>query len=565
MSVFFRQSRAGMWGRVCVLVALLLNAGACADTGDVPQWGLFEAAFAATIDSDDPFQDHEFFVTFTSPSRRSVTVRGFWDGGSVWRVRFSPDEQGAWTFTTRSVPTDDGLHARSGRFHVGEPGDDTAFERHGPIRVAASGTHLEHADGTPFFWLADTGWNAALKATREEWARYLETRREQGFSAIQWVATEWRAAPTGDRLNERAFTGRERIAINTAFFQRLDARVAALQRAGLLNVPVLLWAIGAGADPDVNPGHSLPEDQAIRLAQYMVARWQGYNSVWFLAGDGDYRGARAERWKRIGRAVFGDGPHAPVVMHPAGMHWILDDFRDESWVGIHGYQSGHGDDERTLRWITEGPPATEWNTEPARPFINLEPPYENHLAYQSREPLTAYAVRRATWWSLLNAPTAGVSYGGHGVWGWDDGSGPPTDHANAGTPLPWREALEMPAAVAMRHVVDLFTSIDFWRLRPAQELLVEQPGAADASHFISVSASPERDLLVAYTPATPVVSLRVDAVAEGSQTFWMNPRTGERTPATAIVQRKTMRFTAPGDEDWVLVASAAPAAPVAEP
>lgn len=565
MPFFLRQSRAGTWACVGVLAALLLNVVACTDAGDVRQWGLFEAAFAATIDSDDPFQDHELFVTFTSPSKRSVTVRGFWDGGSVWRVRFSPDEQGLWTFATRSVPTDGGLHARSGRFQVGEPDDDTAFERHGPIRVAASGTHLEHADGTPFFWLADTGWNAALKATRDEWAGYLETRRDQGFTAIQWVATEWRAAPTGDRLNERAFTGRERIAINTAFFQRLDARVAALQRAGLLNVPVLLWAIGSGSDPDVNPGHSLPEDQAIRLAQYMVARWQGYSSVWFLAGDGDYRGPRAERWKRIGRAVFGDGPHAPVVMHPGGMHWILDEFREEPWVDINGYQSGHGDDERALRWITEGPPATQWNTQPIRPFINLEPPYENHLAYQSREPLTAHAVRRATWWSLLNTPTAGVSYGGHGVWGWDDGSGPPTDHANAGTPLPWREALEMPGATGMRHVVDLFTSIEFWRLRPAQELLVEQPGAADASQFISVSASPERDLLVAYTPAASVVSLRVDAIAEGSQTFWVNPRTGERTPATATVQRKTMQFTAPGDEDWVLVASAAPVAPAAEP
>ncbi|MEZ4664190.1 MAG: DUF4038 domain-containing protein [Caldilineaceae bacterium] len=58
----------------------------------------------------------------------------------------------------------------------------------------------------------------------------------------------------------------------------------------------------------------------------------------------------------------------------------------------------------------------------------MEPPYENHVAYQSGQPHDAHSVRRAMYWSLLNAPTAGVTYGGHGVWGWDDGSTPPVDH-----------------------------------------------------------------------------------------------------------------------------------------
>lgn len=559
MFLFIRHTAARVLARSGALLALLMTMTACAPSSDIPQWGVFEAAFAAASESDDPFQEQELLVTFTSPSKKSVTVRGFWDGGSVWRVRFSPDEQGLWTFSTRSVPVDEGLHGRSGRFEVGSPRDGTPVEAHGPVRVAASGTHLEHADGTPFFWLADTGWNAALKATPDEWTTYLETRREQGFNAIQWVATEWRAAPTGDRTNERAYSGRERIAVNTAFFQRLDSRVAALHEAGLLNVPVLLWAISSGADPDVNPGHSLPEDQAILLARYMVARWQAYPSVWLLAGDGDYRGQRAERWKRIGRAVFGDEPHAPVALHPGGQHWILDDFLDEPWLGIHGYQSGHGDDERALRWITEGPASTEWKTEPARPFINLEPPYEYHLGYQSRQPLSPYTVRRAIWWSLLNAPTAGVSYGGHGVWGWDDGSGPPTDHPNAGTPLPWSKALYMPAAGQMRHVAAFFSSIGFWRLRPSQELLARQPGADDASDFIAVSASPERDLLVAYTPVSQVVSLRAGAIAAGSQVSWFNPRTGEHAEAVAATAREMLQFPAPGEGDWVLVASTAPA------
>jgi hypothetical protein len=531
----------------------------------VRRWGLFEATFTSARTYENPLHDAELGVTFTAPSRRVHAVRGFWDGGTTWRVRFSPDEVGNWTFTTSATPESDaGLHAKKGAFRVSAAKGATRFERHGPIRVSPSRTFLEHADGTPFFWLADTGWNAGLLSTPEEFDHYVSQRNRQKFTAVQWVTTQWRASPQGDRLNELAFTGTDRIAINPAFFQRLDARMDALNRAGLLSAPVMLWAIGGGSNPAVNPGFSLPEDQAIRLAQYMVARWQGHDVLWILPGDGDYRGERAEKWKRIGRAVFGpsarvdstarSGPaaHAPVVLHPGGMHWVLREFQHEPWIDIHGYQSGHGDDDKTLRWMTEGPPAKEWKTEPVRPFINLEPPYENHIAYQSRKPIPPLTVRRAVYWSLLNAPTAGVTYGGHGVWGWDDGTKPPTDHAGSGIPLPWKQALLMPAAEQMAHVASLFTSIDFWRLRPAPDVLAEQPGTEAAARFITAAASDKRDLLVVYTPEGRTIALNADRVPRG-RAAWHNPRTGERTTAAATRSGTVVRFEAPGDGDWVLL------------
>jgi hypothetical protein len=314
----------------------------------------------------------------------------------------------------------------------------------------------------------------------------------------------------------------------------------------------MLWAIAGGSNPDINPGLSLPEDQAIRLAQYLVARWQGHDVLWILPGDGDYRGERAEKWKRIGRAVFGDGPHAPVILHPGGMHWVLEEFLDEPWLDLHGYQSGHGDDDRTLRWMTGGPPARDWKTTPVRPFINLEPPYENHIAYQSKKPIPPLVVRRAVYWSLLNTPTAGVSYGGHGVWGWDDGTTTPTDHAGTGIPLPWQKALLMPAAEQMAHVAGLFTSIDFWRLKPAPDALAEQPGTDNASRYITVAAAESRDLLVAYTPAPGTIAIKVDALPRGTAE-WHDPRTGARSRATGTRDGAIVRYQTPGAGDWALV------------
>ena len=520
---------------------------------EVPRWGLFEATFRSTQTPDNPLQDTELRVAFTSPSRQTFSVRGFWDGGDTWRVRFSPGEIGQWAYATNAVPESNaGLHAQSGAFRVIAPSGQTRFDRHGPVRVSRSGTFLEHADGTPFFWLSDTGWNAALLSTTDEWQHYLEQRVRQRFTAVQWVSTQWRASPEGDRLHERAFSGEDRIAINPRFFQRLDEKVTALNRAGLLSAPVLLWAIGGGSTPVVNPGFSLPEDQAIRLAQYMVARWQAHDVVWILPGDGDYRGEKSEKWKRIGRAVFGGSHHAPVVLHPGGMHWVLREFQNEDWVTIHGYQSGHGDDDKTLAWMTEGPPARDWTMEPTRPFINLEPPYENHLAYQSRKPIPPHVVRRAIYWSLLNAPTAGVSYGGHGVWGWDDGTKTPTDHPGSGIPLSWKEALVMPGAEQMAHLAALFTSIEFWRLRPAPALLAEQPGAGAPARFIASAASGTGDLAIMYSPEVPTITLKAETAPRGDAT-WFNPRTGARSAATGVRLESTVRFDAPGEGDWVLV------------
>src|SRR4051794_19888990 len=42
---------------------------------------------------------------------------------------------------------------------------DDPFAAHGKLRVAKSGTYLEHADGTPFFFLADTAWTGPALST----------------------------------------------------------------------------------------------------------------------------------------------------------------------------------------------------------------------------------------------------------------------------------------------------------------------------------------------------------------------------------------------------------------
>ena len=522
----------------------------------IPRWARVELNLESNTKFANPIQEATLMAAVIPPSKHERAVEGFWDGGNTWKIRFAPDEIGEWQSNLFLVKRDgEVLQTASGHFVCGPASGDTPFELHGPIRLAANKRHLEHADGTPFFWLADTAWNGPLRSTEAEWELYLRERQRQKFTAVQWVATQWRAAPDGDQQGQLAFTGHEQIAINPAFFQRMDQRIKTTTRAGLLNVPVLLWAIGAGSNPTVDPGFGLPEDQAILLARYMVARWSAYPVVWILAGDGKYQGGYAERWRRIGRALFNDKPHAPVAMHCGGQQWPAEEFRREQWLDILGYQSGHGDGEETWRWLAEGPPARDWSVEPRLFQLNLEPAYENHVAYQSGQPHAPQAVRRAIYWSLLNAPTAGVTYGGHGIWGWDDGSGPPVDHPNSGTPLPWRQALTMPGAEQMAQVATLFSKIEWWRLRPEPLLVVNQPGAEAVTQTIMAAQAEAGDLVVVYLSVGGAVAIRTTRLKPNLQASWFNPRTGERAPIGPVDNTQIAHFQAPDQEDWVLIMS----------
>lgn len=518
----------------------------------VPKWSRFEQSFESTVQYENPIQSATLTVVFMSPLGETNRVHGFWDGGNTWRVRFSPNMPGKWGWATIcSDAQNKGLHLKSGTFVCTAPVGRTVFDQHGPVRVAPNRMTLDHADGTPYFWAADTAWNGALLSTPADWDFYLQTRVRQKFSAVQWVATQWRAAPNGDLDGKVAFTGKEKIAINPAFFQRLDAKAEAVNRAGLLNVPVLLWAIG-GRSAEHNPGAFLPESQAILLARYMVARWQAHDVVWILGGDGHYFGSEGERWRRIGRGVFNDIAHAPVAMHPQGRHWILHEFKDEKWIGIIGYQSGHTDSDETLAWLTKGPLVQEWSNPPPHPIINLEPPYEGHLASPSRKPISNDLVRRTLYWSLLNGPTAGVSYGGHGVWGWDDGTKPPTDHPGSGTPLSWKRALTMPGAEEMQHLVKFFTSIDFSQLRPMPEAVINNPGNQSARKYIAAARSEKKDLTLVYVPEDRTIEILLSSLPPSPEVKWFNPRTGETSAAVAVITDTTAQFPTPGEGDWLL-------------
>ena len=207
----------------------------------VAKWGRFEIVLRGTA-----APAAEVRAEFRGPSGAVRAVNGFWDGGRVWRVRFSPDEEGKWTWSTRGP--DSGL-TRQGAFTCAGVAKGQLA-----IKVSEDRRRLARADGTPFFWFADTAWNGPLLATDADWQMYLDKRKAQGFTAIQWVATHWRGSPAGDASGRMPYTGANPIRIDPEFFRRLETRHNAILRAGMVSAPVMLWAIATPKGPEINPG-----------------------------------------------------------------------------------------------------------------------------------------------------------------------------------------------------------------------------------------------------------------------------------------------------------------------
>ncbi|MHC4510406.1 MAG: DUF5060 domain-containing protein [Planctomycetota bacterium] len=148
----------------CFAAGLILSAVCTAATPPVAKWAPMEITFTGP-ESRGRGEPNPFGilldVVFTSPGGRQYRVPGFYDGdghggldGDVWKVRFSADQIGDWTYTSQSK--DGRLNGRSGTFAVTEPPEDAPqFYRWGRLEYTGTAEnklrYLKFRDGP--YWL----------------------------------------------------------------------------------------------------------------------------------------------------------------------------------------------------------------------------------------------------------------------------------------------------------------------------------------------------------------------------------------------------------------------------
>jgi hypothetical protein len=310
---------------------------------------------------------------------------------------------------------------------------------------------------------------------------------------------------------------------------------------------VILWTLQSGSGRELSPGYYLPDDQAVLLARYIVARYGANHVIWLLGGDGIYTGTYEQRWKTIGRAVF-DGTHQGIVgTHPCGRSWIGEIYKDEKWLDIIGYQSSHNNDQGTVDWITKGPMSKEWAYLPARPTINLEPNYE-----EIRFKITDKDVRNAVYWSLFTAPIAGVTYGANGIWPWLHTGEKILNHSDAPGTSSWDVSINFPGSLQMGYMAQFIKQFEWWNLYPDGELLIDQPGDSVFNHFVSLVKSPDNKTILAYLPVKMIVRIRKPLQAD-YKVRWFNPKTNEYREGTSTDDGAVLTISSSTDSDMVLI------------
>ncbi len=531
---------------------LLIGSTGTAQNSMHPIWSRVQLDFKSDKTYENALYDvKNFQATFTSPTGRTWILNGFWDGGTDWKIRFCPDEIGVWQWESHcSDASNQGLNGQKGQLTITENDSDLAIYQHGMVQTRKGDYHLRHADGTPFFWTGCTAWNGALKSSKEDWDYYLDHRKRNDYNLIQFVATQWRGGAK-NKEGEVAFTGSGKIEINPAFFKRMDERCQQINQHGLVAAPVLLWALPSITGRYLSPGYYLPKEEAVLLAKYIVARWQGNHVVWILGGDGKYLDDNAQRWKYIGREVFKNRTQAPVTLHPSGQQWIGAAFADQDWHTVVTYQTSHSNRQKVVDWLNKGPIVDSWHLLPPRPIINAEPNYEEiHFK------ITAEDVRNASYWSIFAAPVGGVTYGANGIWPWIEKEGQMVENHFSGAtkgPSTWRKSIAFPGSIQIGLLSKFMQQFEWWTLRPAGELLLDQPGDEAYNHFVSVVADDRKNLILAYVPKASVFQLRLPHKANYT-IQWFDPITGNTKEGTAKkLNNGVWEFSPIPGQDWVLV------------
>jgi len=151
--------------------------------------GLYETWEIEVINSkkySNPFdfKEIELRASFHAPSGKTVSFFGFFDGngsgnqsGTVWKLRFMPDEQGTWSY---SYSWSDGTSGGSGSFQVGERVNP---KNHGHVHVDPDHTrYLVYDDGTPHYFYG-ANWIDSWRSLAQIIA-WLDTLEEYGHNGF---------------------------------------------------------------------------------------------------------------------------------------------------------------------------------------------------------------------------------------------------------------------------------------------------------------------------------------------------------------------------------------------
>lgn len=268
-----------------------------------------------------PYVEVAVTGVFTSPTGKELRLQGFWDGGEIWKIRFSPNEIGVWKYRTESNEPD---LITAGRFLA------TPTKRRGFVRVSKTRPDgFEYSDGTPFLLMGDTIWDGMTAGVGLEarFKPYINLRASQHFNAYHTIVVnnryDYQANEGGPPYAMFSPEVRDYNRLNPDYFKWVDKRVAYADSMGMVSILFFTWAHEVA---------KMTTEDYQRLALYIVSRYAAYNVFWILAGDYQAYHNVPALYRQIGKAVAAADPYDhPISIHPQD-DFVNREFAQESWL-----------------------------------------------------------------------------------------------------------------------------------------------------------------------------------------------------------------------------------------
>jgi uncharacterized protein DUF4038/uncharacterized protein DUF5060 len=578
-------------------------------------WELQELELQAANAYENPYIDVDAWIDLVGPGF-AKRIYGFWDGGSTFRVRFVATEPGHWTWSSGASADDPGLNGRSGELDAvawSEAEKEENLCRRGFARPTANGHAFELADGTEFFYLADTWWATATSRYRwynddkerpigpemgfKDLVRY---RKRQGFNGIAMITgfptwaddglpstvvmdddeqTTVRAAwqtdgspaseshaplPAKEMRNEggRPFLFPGRVAgyeqivpdferINPDYFRQLDRKIGHLNANGM--IPFIEVA-RRDTTPVWRKYYPWPESYA-RFIHYVFCRYHAYG-VFLSPIHYDYAGNAlpADEMNSPANLVvdrYGPLPYDNPVSANAAPSTLLNFGGPDKarWLTFH--QIGNWREHVHLWHLTE-----IFRSEPTVPGVNGEPYYpgfpDDRPAATSEEANLNF--RAGMYGGFLSGGLAGYIYGAEGMWG---------GNVEAGSKYKIWDAVQFTSGNQIRHLRTFVMSQGsrYQDLVPDVELVIPNKSGNPEGYrgWAYCAHTPDLAWVLCYfekdCPPATLRSLRPDASYYHE---WFNPRTGVWQEGDAVASLRTdavgrVRVPKyPDDQDWAL-------------
>ena len=428
---------------------------------------------------------------------------------------------------------------------------------HGKLRVADNGLYLQHEDGTPFFWLGDTGWLLPQRLDRDEAQHYLEQSAREGYNVIQIQVLN--GVPSFNRYGSMSHPDGWNLSAASksgeyGYWEHLDHIVDTAEHNGIYIGMVCIWG-------GLVKSGKMTVEQAADYGRFLAERYKNRPSIiWIIGGDiqGD---VKTEVWDTLAQTIKANDPNHLMTFHPRGRMTSARWFADRDWLDLHMFQSGHrrygqrmGNKDYPIPDDTE---EDSWmyvdsvrKYTPVKPVLDGEPSYENipQGLHGADEPLwNDKDVRRYAYWSVF-AGSCGHTYGHNNVMQFIR-PGLPGAYFADGTEKPWYVAIDDPGRRQMKYLKRLMLAFPYFDRVADQSLVID-----NGTKYDRIIATRGKDYLLAYNHTGRPTTVDLSKISGMEKNVWtMDPTDGTLRYIGKVKDTAFTHTPEPG-KDIVLIA-----------